>query len=75
MKDLLNTAILDQLITDLEMSREFKNATEILGFYKLKDLINIKTFEMEQLTGFNILLVHEYVSFLESHRLGELIDP
>ncbi|ATP56255.1 hypothetical protein CPT03_07115 [Pedobacter ginsengisoli] len=70
-----NTVILEEAIADLDLSLEFKDAAEKLGYKKLKDIVSIRTAALEKKPGFNILLVHEYVSFMESAGLGALIDP
>ena len=65
---------LSRKIEDLEMSKELKDAATALGFFELKDLVKIRTRELEAKPGFNILLVHEYVQFMEAEGLGELVD-
>lgn len=57
------------------MSLEFKEASRLSGYKTLRDLAAIRTADLEKKPGFNILLVHEYVSFMESAGLGALIDP
>lgn len=63
------------MIDDLDMSSEFKQAAAKSGYTALQDMVNIRTADLEKKPGFNILLVHEYVSFMESVGLGALIDP
>lgn len=70
-----HTSILKRPIEELAMSLEFKKAAAEMGYKILNDVINIRTAELERKPGFNILLVHEYVNFMESAGLGALIDP
>jgi hypothetical protein len=67
--------ILNQSIAQLDFSNEFKITAETLGFYALSDLLQYRTHELEGLPGFTILLIHEYVSFVEQQGLGCYIDP
>jgi hypothetical protein len=68
-------SVLNEMITNLDMSLEFKRAAADLGYSTLQDIVNIRTVDLEKKPGFDILLVHEYVSFMESAGLGALIDP
>jgi len=70
-----NEAILNQPIQQLNFSKEFKSITEIIGFNTLSDLLQHSTTELEGLPDFTILLIHEYVSFMEEQGLGQYIDP
>lgn len=67
--------ILNQPIEQLEFSKAFKATTEMLGFHTLSDILQHHTRELEDLPGFGILLIHEYVSFMEQKGLGHYIDP
>lgn len=69
------TPMLNQMIADLDMSLEFKQAARKAGYQILRDMVNIRTADLKKKPGFDILLVHEYVSFMESKGLGALIDP
>ena len=67
--------ILSEKIEDLTMSLDFKKAAKVQGYQCLNDLIHIRTADLEKKPGFNILLIHEYVNFMEEAGLGGLIDP
>jgi hypothetical protein len=62
-------------IEGLSLSSEFKQAARLQGYQSLNDLLKIRTADLEKKPGFNILLIHEYVNFMESKGLGSLIDP
>lgn len=66
--------LLEQPIPTLGLSAEFNGITEILGFHTLDDLLRLHTREVVRLPGFNVNLIHEYVSFLEERDLGHLVD-
>jgi hypothetical protein len=61
-------------IQTLEFSEEFKQTMKMLGFTNLGQVNAQRTEELEKMEGFNTLLIHEYVSFLVRHELGDLID-
>jgi DNA-directed RNA polymerase alpha subunit len=67
--------LLTENISHLNLSVEFKQAAAAQGYSSLNDLVKIRTAELEKQPGFNILLIHEYVNFMERAGLGELIDP
>lgn len=67
--------LLSQPIAELPMSAEFIDAMAQLGFENLDELSKRRTIELGKLKGFNVLLIHEYVNFMEKKGLGELIDP
>jgi len=74
MKNFAET-ILNQPISTLELSAEFRGITEILGMHTLADVLQHHTRDLTKLPGFSIPMVHEYVSFLELHKLGHYVDP
>lgn len=61
-------------INELALSTECKRALHANQIKCMKQLVNYTTYEVERWPGFNIQLVHEYVSLLESKGLGKLID-
>ncbi|WP_316819113.1 hypothetical protein [Pedobacter nyackensis] len=62
-------------IQTLEFSEEFKDTMKTLGFTNLGQVNAQRTEELEKMEGFNTLLIHEYVSYMVRHQLGDLIDP
>ena len=70
-----NLTLLTEKIEDLSLSLEFIQAAKMQGYQCLNDLIHIRTADLEKKPGFNILLIHEYVNFMEGAGLGGLIDP
>jgi len=70
-----NLNVLTEKIANLSLSLEFKQAAKMQGYESLNDLVDIRTADLEKKPGFNILLIHEYVNFMESAGLGRLIDP
>ncbi|HMI04883.1 MAG TPA: hypothetical protein VK541_20510 [Pedobacter sp.] len=75
MNELLTAEVLQRPIAEIGMSKEFETATETLRIRTLSQLATKPISEVEALPGFNLLLIHEYISFLESQCLGELIKP
>lgn len=67
--------ILNQPIEQLDFSKAFKTAMETLAFHTVSDLLQNPTKDLEDLPGFSILFMHEYVSFMEQQGLGHYIDP
>jgi len=67
--------LLNQPITELDFSQEFKGVTELLGFFTLADLLEHHTAHLEKMPGFSQHLIYEFVDFLESRRMGHYIDP
>lgn len=61
-------------IQQLELSAELKRAANANGIKTLQQILRYSTSEVERWPGFNIQLVHEYVSFLEMKGLGVLVD-
>lgn len=66
--------ILDTPITKLELSTACKRAMNANQIKTMKQIVSYRTDEVEKWPGFNIQLVHEYISLLESKGLGRLID-
>jgi hypothetical protein len=67
--------ILNRPILELELTSTFKTVTETLGFQTLSDLLQHHTSQLEDLPDFTILLIHEYITFIEKQGLGHYIDP
>lgn len=70
-----NLTVLTEKIENLSLSLEFKQAAKMQGYKSLNDLVHIRTADLEKKPGFNILLIHEYVNYMESAGFGSLIDP
>lgn len=68
-------SILNQPIDSLALSEEFKGIAEINGMYTLAEVLQRHTRKLQTLPGFTIILIHEYVSYLEKQGLGHYIDP
>lgn len=68
-------SLLHEPIAKLGLSLEFCMITEMLGFYSLADLLNLRSNELLKLPGFTQNLLYEYVNFLEFKGLGFYIDP
>ncbi|SEN82302.1 hypothetical protein SAMN05216436_12290 [bacterium A37T11] len=69
----VNHPILQQPIHTLPLSAEFKLVAEMLGFHTLTDLLQKRTAELKKMPGFTQNLVIEYVYFLETNNLGDLV--
>ena len=69
------TTLLIQSIVELPFSIEFKTLMKNLGFTCLQELSKYRIEELEQLGGFNTLMIHEYGGFMVGNDLGLLIDP
>lgn len=67
--------ILKLPIANSPLSHEFKMVTEILGFHIFSDLLQYRTVELLNLSGFTQHLIYEYVQFLETNKMGHMIDP
>ena len=65
---------LESGINALQLSLQCKRALHANQIKSMKQLIKHPTYEVERWPGFNIQLVHEYISLLESKGLGQLID-
>lgn len=65
---------LESKINAIELSVECKRALHANQIKSMKQLVKYPTYEVERWPGFNIQLVHEYISLLESKGLGRLID-
>jgi DNA-directed RNA polymerase alpha subunit len=66
--------ILCRPIWQLELSAALKRAASANRIHTMQQLLKYRTDEVQRWPGFNIQLVHEYVSLLESKGLGRLID-
>lgn len=66
---------LSKQIAKLEFSKAFQAAAQLNGLSILKDLAESRTKDLEQMPGFNIQLVHEYVNYMEENGMGRLVDP
>jgi len=66
--------VLNCQIQQLELSAELKRAANANGIKTMQQLLRHKTQEVERWPGFNIQLVHEYVTFLEIKGMGSLVD-
>ncbi|MCY1501768.1 hypothetical protein D9M68_358510 [compost metagenome] len=67
--------ILNRPIGELKFTTQFKTVTKTNGLETLSDVLQFRTVELEELPDFNILLLHEYVHFMEENGLGHYIDP
>jgi hypothetical protein len=75
MKQLEQMDILKLPIATSPLSTEFKMVTEVLGFHTFSDLLQYRTVKLLNLPGFTQNLIYEYVTFLETKKMGYLIDP
>jgi len=75
MKQSEQADILNLAIANSPLSTEFKNVTEILGFHNFSDLLQHRTVKLQNLPGFDQHLIYEYVEFMETKQMGNLIDP
>nr|WP_294895106.1 hypothetical protein [uncultured Pedobacter sp.] len=75
MTDCFKEKLLNEEIAKLELSRDFKLVSELLGFYTLSDLVRQDSSSLRKLPGFTQQLLFEYVYFLEKNKLGHYVDP
>lgn len=65
--------ILENLISDLQFSSDFKKVMDQLHFKTLNDVISIRVPELLKMPGFNLHILVELTNFLEEHKLAHLL--
>ena len=65
--------ILEESISDLQFSSDFKKVMDQLRFKTLKDVIGIRVPELLKMPGFDLHILVEMTNFLEDHKLAHLL--
>jgi hypothetical protein len=66
--------LLNEAISQLGLSLEFRLVTETLGFHTLADLLQHRMADLLALPGFDYRIWNEYVAFMEVHRIGHYLN-
>lgn len=66
--------ILSQPLVSLELSKEFKVMAQINHFRTLAEIVELPIDVLQKMPQFSYRIMAEYISFLESKGLGELLE-
>lgn len=67
--------VLNQPISSLDVSEEFKEITRRYGYNTLADILSLSTpYKLLEHPGFGYRMLFEYVSFLEDQQLGNYLN-
>ena len=67
--------VLNQHITELEISEEFKIKAGQSGFQTLAAILKYEPADLAKLPGFGYRMVVEMITFLEGKGLGKYVKP
>jgi hypothetical protein len=75
MKNVPETAILFQPITELEFSAGFQSSCKTMGFRTLEEIIKQAPQALRIRKGFNYVWLGELITFLNDRKLLHLLQP